>query len=93
MSEHFLLPSARQILAYSEGEFFDDNIPSFYRFHTGHAFIWLELKNGLYNLCVRGYYYNEWVPVRKIIMSLERLSDAVSWYFSVVRRLLNDLYA
>lgn len=92
MIEHFLLPSSRQILAYSEGEFFNDNIPSFYRFHTGRTFIWIEYKNSLYNLYVRGYYYNEWIPKQKLIMSLDRLSDAVSWYFSIVRRLLNDLY-
>lgn len=92
MTEHFLLPSARQILAFSDGEFFDENIPSFYRFHTGRTFLWIELKNSLYNLYVRGYYYNEWISTKKLLVSYNRLFEAINGFFSLVRRLMDDLY-
>lgn len=92
MSDSFLLPSAKQIIKYSDGEFFDENIPSFYRFHTGRTFIWIELSRGMYNICVRGYYYTEWIPSKKILSSYKRFFESISGYFSLVRRLLNDLY-
>lgn len=92
MSEHFLLPSARQILAFNESEFFDENIPSFYRFHTGRCFIWIDFSNSLYNLYCRGYYYNEWISTKKLLFSYKRFNEAIEGYFNLVRRLLNDLY-
>lgn len=92
MSEHFLLPSARQILAFNDSDFFDENIPSFFRFHTGRCFIWIELTNSLYNIYVRGYYYNEWISTKKLLVSYNRLYEAINGYFSLVRRLMDDLY-
>lgn len=92
MSDSYLTPSAKQILNFSEGEYFDDNISSFYRFHTGRCFIWLELQTGRYNLCIRGYYYSEWIPVKKILSQYKSFSDSISAFFSLVRRLLDDLY-
>lgn len=92
MSDSFLLPSAKQILSYSEGDFFQDNIPNFYRLHTGRTFIWLEPSKKLYNLCVRGFYYSEWIPVKKVLVSYKSFDDSIKGFFALVRRLLNDLY-
>lgn len=92
MSDSFLMPSAKQILNFSEGEYFEDNIPSFYRFHTGRCFIWIELSREMYNICIRGYYYAEWIPVKKILVQYKNFSDSISGFFNLVRRLLNDLY-
>lgn len=92
MSDSYLIPSAKQILNFSEGEYFDDNIPSFYRFHTGRCFIWIELSKGMYNICIRGYFYTEWIPVKKTLSQYKFFSDSISAFFSLVRRLLNDLY-
>lgn len=92
MSDSFLLPSAKQIIKYSDGEFFEENVSSFYRFHTGRTFIWIEPLKGMYNICVRGYYYTEWIPTKKVLFSCKFLIDSIKAFFSLVRRLLDDLY-
>lgn len=52
--EVFLLPSAKQILSYENGDIRSDEISTVYRFHFLNTYIWIEPSNKGYDVKVRG---------------------------------------
>lgn len=93
--EVFLLPSAKQILSYENGDIRSDEVSTVYRFHFLNVYIWIEPSKNGYDVRFRGRFCDKsFIPTSFVIMSYSDLSSAISFFKGVVKDylLLHDLY-
>ncbi len=97
--EVFLLPSAKQILSYENGDIRSDELSTVYRFHFLNTYIWIEPSNKGYDIKVRGKFPVKgsdviFVPVSRVIETTWDLPSAVSSFKNIVKGffLLHDMY-
>ena len=97
--EVFLLPSAKQILSYENGDIRSDELSTVYRFHFLNTYIWIEPSNKGYDIKVRGKFPVKgsdvvFVPTARIIETTWDLPSAVSFFKNIVKNFffLHDMF-
>lgn len=96
--EVFLLPSAKQILSYENGDIRSDELSTVYRFHFLNTYIWIEPSKTGYDVRVRGKFPSKdetlFVPVSRTVETTWDLPSAITLFKCVVKSfiLLHDLH-
>lgn len=96
--EVFLLPSAKQILSYENGDIRSDEISTVYRFHFLNVYIWIEPSKNGYDVKVRGRHFSDFdstfVSTALVVSSFSDLTSAVSFFKKTVYNyiFLHDFY-
>lgn len=91
--EVFLLPSAKQILSYENGDIRSDEISTIYRFHFLNTYIWIEPSNKGYDVKVRGKFSVDtpevlFIPTSRTIVTTLDLPSAVESFKGFVKGLV-----
>lgn len=91
--EVFLLPSAKQILAYENGDIRSDEISTVYRFNFLSTFIWIEPSKNGYDIKIRGRWptlkeESTFIANSRVISSAVDLFTAVTFFAATVRDIL-----
>lgn len=96
--EVFLLPSAKQILSYENGDIRFDELSTVYRFHFLNTYIWIEPSKKGYDVKVRGKFSFDspdvlFIPTSRTIVTTWDLPSAVESFKGFVKSLilLNDI--
>lgn len=86
--EVFLLPSAKQILSYENGDIRSDELSIVYRFHFLNAYLWIEPSKNGFDIKIRGRYFSDtdsvFVPNSSVVLSFSDLTSAVSYFKKIV---------
>lgn len=87
--EVFLMPSAKQILAYENGDISSDEISTVYRFHFLRTYLWIEPSKNGYDIKIRGTMPNInghiFIANSRIVSSCRDLFSAVTTFSSMVQ--------
>lgn len=78
--ETILLPSAKQILGFSQGDFCYSDVHDFYRFHYGKTFFWIEHICSKFCFCVRGFHFDNFYSSKQVLYSSVYLEDVISYF-------------
>lgn len=96
--EIFLMPSAKQILNYENGDIRSDEVSSIFRFHFMNVYIWIEPSKRGYDITFRGRFCrkdeNTFVSSSRVIISFSDLDSAIYYFKRIVQDyiLLHDLF-
>ena len=96
--EVFLLPSAKQILSYENGDIRVDEVSTIFRFHFLNVYIWIEPSKNGYDIKFRGRFCdkseNTFIPTSLLISSFPDLISAISFFKGIVLNYihLHDLH-
>lgn len=87
--ELFLLPSAKQILSYENGDIRSDEVSTVYRFHLLNVYIWIESTSRGYEVKLRGRFSDKtekfFSPRSTVIFTCWDLPSAVFSFKCLVR--------
>lgn len=93
--EVFLLPSAKQILSYENGDFRLDEVATIFRFNFLNVYIWIEPSKTGYDVRYRGRFCDKsFIPTSLVVESFSDLISAISFFKRIVQDyiMLHDLY-
>lgn len=88
--DNILVPSAKLILNYREGNFRYTDIHEYFRFHAGDVLYWIEKCRNTFEVCVRGYDCNNFEPFKRVLYQSHDLSDCIDKFYFHVNWCLND---
>lgn len=84
--EVFLLPSAKQILSYENGDIRVDEVATIFRFNFLNVYIWIEPSNSGYDVRFRGRFCTEnFIPTSLVVESFSDLISAISFFKRIVQ--------
>lgn len=93
--EVFLLPSAKQILSYENGDIRLDEVSTIFRFNFLNVYIWIESSKSGYDVRFRGRFCDKsFIPTSLVVESFPDLISAITFFKGIVKDyiMLHDLY-
>lgn len=88
--DNILVPSAKVILNYREGNFRYNEIHEFFRFHAGDVIYWIEKCRGNFEVCVRGFDCDKFEPFKRVLFQSHDLDECIDKFYFFVNWSLND---
>lgn len=79
-SDSIMLPSGKQILSFSQGDFRITDVHDFFRFHYGKTHFWIELIRSKFCFCVRGFHFDNFYSNKQVLYSSDCLEDVISYF-------------